>query len=146
MGKTNRTWKATVLVFVLGLGLLLLGQVAEAQKTKGKTRLAETKYLMKGISQAHCAALGKVLKDKPADAKAWEQVALHASILNELSYTLMEDGRCPDKDWAGAAKTLRECSGKVLDAAKAKDAAAANGAFKALTGACATCHKAHKTP
>lgn len=144
MGTTNRTWKAAWGILGLGLGLLLLGQVAEAQKTKGKTRLAETKYLMKGINQPHCAALAKALKDKPVDDKAWEEVTLHASLLNEMSYTLMDDGRCPDKVWAGATKTLRESSAKVLTAVKVKDAEAAQAAFKTLVTACAACHKAHR--
>jgi cytochrome c556 len=132
-------------VALLGLAWMLISGPAEAQKTKGKTRLAETKILMKGIMQPNCAALAGVLKDKgPGDDKAWDKVLLHASILNEMSYIVMDDGRCPDKDWAGAAKTLRECSGKIVEAAKAKDTAAAQGAFKNLLGACAACHKAHK--
>lgn len=130
---------------VVALVLLLGSQSAEAQKTKGKTRPAETKVLMKGLSQPNCAALAGLLKDKgPADDKAWDQATQYASLLNELSYLLMDDGRCPDKDWAGAAKSLREGSAKVLEAAKAKDAAAAQAAFKAVTGACADCHKVHR--
>jgi hypothetical protein len=129
---------------VFGLAILLVGSGAHAQKTKGKTRAADTKFLMRGINQLHCAALGKLLKDGPADDKAWETALCHASILNEMSYVLMDDGRCPDKVWAGAAKTLRECSSKVMDAAKAKNADDARNAFKVLTSACATCHKEHK--
>lgn len=117
----------------------------EAQIKKGKTRAADTKYLMRGGVQPNCAAVGKLLKDSgPADDKAWDDVACHASLLNELSYSVMDDGRCPDKTWADAAKLLRETSGKVLDAAKAKKLDDANAAFKELTTACGSCHKAHK--
>ncbi len=144
MIRLNGKWKAAVAVFLIGLLGLLLCQNAGAQKTKGKTRLSETKYLMRGINQPNCAALGKVLKASPADDKAWGAVTQHASLLNEMGYLLMEDGRCPDKVWAGAAKTLRESSAKVLEAAKAKDVEAAQSAFKTLTGACAACHTAHK--
>ena len=80
----------------------------------------------------------------PADDKAWETVACHASCLNEMSHLLMDDGRCPDGVWAGAAKDLREASASVLDAADKKDLDAAKAAFTKVTGACATCHKAHK--
>ncbi len=129
----------------LGLGLLALGPAVDAQKTKGKTRPADTKSLMKGVIQPNCAALGGLIKDAgPTDDKAWDKVALHAVVLNEMSYVVMDDGRCPDKEWALAAKTLRECSAKVLECAKAKDVDGAQGAFKGLTGACAACHKAHK--
>jgi cytochrome c556 len=145
MGKNRRPILGALALFAaLGVGLLLTGEQASAQKTKGKSRPAETKYLMRGIVFPNCSTLGKLLKEAPADAKGWEKVAQHAVLLNEMSYVLMDDGRCPDKTWAGATKTLRECSTKVLDAARAEDAAAAQTAFKALTGACATCHKAHK--
>jgi cytochrome c556 len=127
------------------VAVLLMGQEAAAQKTKGKTRAAETKYLMRGVNQPNCAALAGLLKDKgPVDDKAWDTAACHASILNEMSYLLMDDGRCPDKDWAGAAKQLREGSAQVLEAARAKNLADAQAAFKTVTGACASCHKAHK--
>lgn len=53
----------------------------------------------------------------------------------------MDDGRCPDKTWADAAKVLRETSLKVLKTKKLDDA---NAAFKELTSACGACHKAHK--
>ncbi len=120
-------------------------QTAQAQKTKGKTHPAETKYLMRGVNQAHCAGIGGLLKEEgPADDKAWDTLACHASILNEMSYVLMADGRCPDKDWAGAAKSLGECSAKVLEAAKAKKLTDARDAFKGVTTACAACHTAHR--
>lgn len=130
---------------LVALVALVVSQTAEGQKTKGKTRPVATKQLMAGISFPNCSSLGKLFKEGPADDKGWAKAAQNAALLNELSYILMDDGRCPDKVWAGAAKTLRECSGKVLEACEAKDLAAAQGAFKKLLGACATCHKAHKS-
>jgi cytochrome c556 len=144
MGK-HWTWWGGLLAVVACLAFLSLGSSVLAQKTKGKTRAAETKYIMKGINFAHCSALAKELKEGPKDDKEWAQVVLHASLLNEAGYLLMDDGRCPDKDWAGATKMLKEGSAKVLDAAKAKDVEAARTAFKQVTGACAACHKVHKT-
>jgi hypothetical protein len=133
------------LIFLLGLWTWFAVETAEAQKTKGKTRPAETKFLMRGVNQPNCKALADLLKDKgPADDKAWETATCHATILNEMSFVLMDDGRCPDKDWAGAAKALREGSAKVVEAAKAKNAADAQAAFKNVTAACADCHKVHR--
>lgn len=118
---------------------------AQAAVTQGKSRPAETKYLMRGAVQPNCAAIGKMLKEAaPADDKAWDTLACHASLLNELGYVLMDDGRCPDKTWAEATKTLKDESAKVLAAAKAKNLDDAQASFKAMTGACAACHKAHK--
>lgn len=145
MGRKNLVGKIAMIAGAVLLLTLVISQTADAQKTKGKTRAAETKYLMRGVNQPHCAAVAGLLKDKgPGDDKAWDTLACHASILNEMSYLLMDDGRCPDKDWAGAAKDLRENSAKVLVAARAKDLADAQGAFKGVTAACAACHKVHR--
>ena len=139
-----RTSKAIV---ALGMSLALLVAVGtvEAQKTQGKSRPASTKFLMAGIVQPHCKSLGDQLKgDGPAADKAWETAACHAACLNELSYTLMDDGRCPDGVWAGAVKNLREASSAAIKATKEKDLAGTKAAFKKVTESCGACHKAHK--
>jgi cytochrome c556 len=124
---------------------MVLASVAVAQVKKGKTRALQTKHWMRGVQGPVCSALNNLLKDAgPADDKAWDMVAQHAGILNEASYILMEDGRCPDATWAGATKQLREASEAVLKAAEAKNAADAKAAFGNLTKACGTCHAAHK--
>lgn len=124
--------------------LALVSVVASAQVKKGKTRPALTKQIMSGLVQPNCAALGKGVKEAPADDKAWAALATNAALLNEVSYLLMDDGRCPDGDWANAAKVLREGSASLLAKIEAKDAAGAAEQFKALTQSCAACHKAHK--
>jgi len=117
---------------------------AIAQVKKGKSRPLLTKQLMSGLVQPNCKGLGAGLKEAPADDKAWEVLATQAALLNEAGYILMADGRCPDGDWAGAAKTLQDCSAAVLTKIEAKDADGAQEAFQAMTKACAACHKAHK--
>jgi len=139
-------------MFVYGLALtlaafLVMGTSADTPKPvpKGKTRAAETKYLMRGIMGPNCGPLKDELKDKgPADDKAWDTVASQAAVLNELSYVLMEDDRCPAKDWEAAAMTLREGSSKLLEAAKAKKTEDAQAAFKSMTGSCGACHSVYK--
>jgi cytochrome c556 len=134
-----------VLAAVAAVGLSLAFVSAEAQVARGKTRAAETRFLMRGITQPNCKGIGELLKESgPADDKAWETLTCHASCLNELSFSLMQDGRCPDGTWAGAAKSLGEGSAAVLAAAEKKDAEAARGAFKTVTTSCKTCHDAHK--
>lgn len=131
---------------ITALGIFILGANASAQVKKGKTRPAETKYLMRGIVQPNCASLGKMLKgDGPTTDKEWDAAACHAACLNEASFLLMSDGRCPDGKWAAAAKTtLREGSAATLAACEKKDLKAASAAFKKMTQSCAACHKAHK--
>jgi len=115
-----------------------------AQVKKGKTRLASTRHLMAGLVKPTCAGLGEALKQAPADDKGWDELALKAAVLNEAGHLLMDDGRCPDGVWAGAAKTLREGSAEVLAKIEAKDHAAAQAAFQSVTKSCGECHKAHK--
>lgn len=136
----KRIWITGVLLSTLAM----VSAVATAQITKGKTRLALTKQIMSGLVQTNCAALGKGTKEAPADEAAWTALATNAALLNEASYLLMDDGRCPDADWANAAKALRAGSAAVLAKIEAKDAAGTVAEFKTMTQACGACHKAHK--
>ena len=138
------TMKRTVLMAMIAVGLTFVAAVADAQVKKGKTRPATTKQLMSGVVQPHCAAIGEAVKQAPADDAAWEKVATHAAVLNEISYTLMEDGRCPDADWANASTILRTASDAVLVKALAKDHAGVAAEFAKLTESCGACHKVHK--
>ncbi|MCA9148522.1 MAG: cytochrome c [Planctomycetales bacterium] len=128
----------------LALAAILGASVATAQIKKGKTRILTTKQLMGGLVQPHCKALGDGLKEAPADDDAWAALATHAALLNETSYLLMDDGRCPDATWADASKILGEGSAELYAKIEAKDAEGAQAAFKAMTQSCGTCHKAHK--
>ena len=142
--KTRVSWSLAILTGLVGPGLVAFEE-AGAQVAKGKSRPAATKFLMRGITQPHCKGIGDLLKDPgPADDKAWETLACHAGCLNELSAALMQDGRCPDGTWAGAAKALTDGSAAVLAAADKKDLAAAQAAFGTVTASCKTCHEAHK--
>jgi cytochrome c556 len=140
--------RRSILVPVIAaVAALTLGgiQLATAQVKKGKTRALKTSQLMKGIVKPHCEAVKKGIDAGPADDKAWEELALHASLLNEASFTLMEDGRCPDGDWANAAtKSLRTGSASLLSAIEMKDTAGAKAAFGAMTKSCKECHDKHK--
>lgn len=135
--------KLLIVMMVAVVGLSVAYQT-QAQIKKGKTRAVTTKQLMAGIVQPNCAALGAASKTAPADDKAWEAVATNAALLNEISYNLMDDGRCPDGVWAEAVKTLQTGSAAVLAKAEAKDAAGLTAEMKNLTASCGACHKAHK--
>ena len=118
---------------------------SNAQVKQGKTRLMKTAYLMKGVVKPNCGAIKKGLEAGPADDDAWAEIVMQAALLNEASYILMEDGRCPDGTWADAAsKTLRDCSAAVVKAAEEKNLESATSAFKAMTQSCKKCHDAHK--
>ncbi len=123
-------------------GIGLFSADALAQKTKGKTRPALTKQIMKGLVSPNCGDLKKLLD---AEQPNWDDIALKAALLNEAGYLLMDDGRCPDGEWANATKAVREGTADVLAAAEKKDAEAAKKGFGKLTGeGCKVCHAAHK--
>ncbi len=136
---TKRTVTVVVLVVTCVVSSLSLAQVK-----KGKTRLLTTEQLMEGLVAPNCGAIGEALKGDPADDKAWKELTTKAALLNEASYVLMDDGRCPDATWAGASKALREESAALVAKLEAKDLDGARTTFKTMTGACGTCHKAHK--
>ena len=132
-------------VTVCAAALVLAGSVTMAQVKKGKSRLLETKQLMGGLIKVQCDAVKKSVDSPPGDEKGWAALATSAALLNEASYVLMEDGRCPDATWADAAsKVLRDGSAAVVKAAETKDSEAAKKAFGEMTKACGACHKAHK--
>ncbi|GAB4153931.1 MAG: hypothetical protein Tsb009_30450 [Planctomycetaceae bacterium] len=124
---------------------LLLGTTASAEKGKPgkkKKRAASVEQLMEGVVVVHCKALGKELNSEKPN---WKHVKLHAAMLNESGHNLMDDGRCPSKEWAAASKILQKCSVVIIDHAKKEDLAGAKSAFKVLTTkGCAACHKKHK--
>ncbi len=122
----------------------MLSVGASAQVKKGKSRVLTTKQMMTGLIKPNCAGIGEGLKAAPADDKAWDDLATKAALLNESSFILMDDGRCPDGEWANASKALQDGSANVLAKIEAKDYAGAQEAFKGVTGSCAACHKAHK--
>lgn len=134
------------LPLLLGAALsLAVAGVAQAQVKQGKTRALKTSQLMKAVVKPHCDALKKGLDSEPSNEEAWNGLAANAAVLNEVSYLLMDDGRCPDGVWADAAtKALRDGSAGLLKAIEAKDTAAAKSAFGAMTKSCGGCHEKHK--
>ena len=139
--------KRMPMVIKLFFVLLILGVVSNAvtQIQKGKTRPLMTKQWMKGVIEPHCKAIKKGLEANLLEDKAWKKLAVNAAVLNESSYVLMADGRCPDRVWATAAsETLRIGSTELLKAIESKDIEATKSAFSQVTKSCGACHEAHK--
>lgn len=136
-----------MMVVIAGTMMIALGLIAEgfAKVKKGDTRPLNTATWMKSVVKPNCGDLKKEIAAGPKTDDDWASLIEHAEILNETSYILMEDKRCPDGVWAEAAsKTLRNNSDALIAAAMAKDAPAAEKAFKKMTESCSACHKAHK--
>lgn len=103
--------------------------------------------LVRGLDEGEAAAQAALGANDagPAKDEDWQNVEMRAALLNEASYVLMDDGRCPDAVWADAAtKKLRPASADLLAAAKEKNLENAKKAFGTLTGACKDCHTVHR--
>ena len=134
----------TLLITVGVTCALAISDSVIGQIKKGKTRPMTTEQLMEGLVRPNCAKLGKALKADAVDEKAWKGLATQAALLNEASFILMADGRCPDAEWANAATKLGEASAQLLKEVGAKNVDGSKSAFKQLTKSCAACHKAHR--
>ena len=134
-----------LLVAGVAIGMLSLSQ-GLAQVKKGKTRPMTTEQLMEAIVKPHMTALKKgLVESEPETDKDWKHLALSAALLNESSYILMADERCPDKIWADACtKDLREGSAAALKGIKDKDLEATMAGFKKAGASCKACHTEHK--
>ena len=106
----------------------------------------------------------KAVRDQTrASAPDWAAVEKSATKLVELSKDLptwFAKGTGPDAvktralpevwtkpdDFAAAAKRFAEATPKLLDAAKSKDVAQVNAAFKEAGGACKNCHDTFRSP
>ncbi|MCC7376448.1 MAG: cytochrome c [Verrucomicrobiales bacterium] len=139
LSSKNVALTAAIAIAVLGATAL------HAQVKQGKTRPAKTGQLMKGIVKPNCGDAKKLLDAGPSKDEDWTDLSLKAALLNEVSFSLMDDGRCPDGVWADSTtKMLREGSANLLKAAEAKDAAAAKTALGTVMKSCKTCHDEHK--
>ena len=132
---------------ITGAVVIALVLIADgiANVKKGESRPLSTANWMKNVVKPHCSDLKKEIAAGPKTDDDWASLIEHAEILNETSYILMEDKRCPDKVWENSAsKTLRVGSAALLVAADAKNAEAVEKSFKKITESCAACHKVHK--
>lgn len=122
---------------------------AAAKKSEGEkkksTRPLQTSTVMKSLTKPNCDALRKILDKGPETSEDWEQLIEHSEVLSEVSFVLMDDGRCPDYVWEGAAAlTLRNCAKAIIAASEHRNIVVARGAFKKLKESCTSCHDAHK--
>jgi hypothetical protein len=130
MTTTRRIARGT-LVGLLALGLGMAGAELAAQVTMGKSRPLRTHTLMEYVNKVHCGALKTALDGDLSNEEARDEAAEHAELLNEAGHILMADGRCPDADWAKAAKALQDkasrhapsvCSGEMKPSSKRRSA------------------------
>jgi hypothetical protein len=146
--------------FWLAAGLLgagcLLAPVAQSQpgasKAKPSPRLeavAETKLLMEGLAEANLRGLGKLLREKPADAEAWAFARGQALLIGETGNLLMmrpPRSATGQEAWLSHAADLREAAGALARAAASKDYPKSRAALAGVANVCNRCHQAFRVP
>jgi len=111
--------------------------------------VAETKLLMEGLAASNMRGLGKLLREKPADAEAWGFARGQALLLAETgNLLLMRPPRTAagQDAWLTHSADLREAAGNVARAAAAKDYAKSRTALASVANACNRCHQVFRVP
>lgn len=136
---------AAGIIALSGLAFTLSTSQVTAQK-KGKSRPLTTAQLMSGLVKPQLVATqGHVADEKvPEGEDGWKSLTTSIALLNESSYTMMEDDRCPDKIWADACSVLRKATESGLQAAAKQDAAGVRESIAGITASCKACHAEHK--
>jgi len=132
------------LAFALLLAFAAHGQPPAPPKPEP---VAETKLLMDALAKPNFAALGKLLKDKPADADGWRFARGQALLLAETGNLLMlrpPRAKAAQDTWLGKAADLRKAATTLATAAGTKDYATARAGLAAVANACNRCHESFR--
>lgn len=141
-----RFWLVATL---LGAAALFV-PVAQSQPGGGKAApkmepVAETKLLMEGLVGPNLRGLGRLLRDKPAEAEAWGFARGQALLIAEAGNLLViRPPRTGQDTWAGHAVDLRDSAGKLARAAAEKDYAKSRAALAGVANVCNRCHHAFR--
>jgi len=138
-------------VGLLGTGFLFL-PIAHSQpvviKPKSTPKLepvAETKLLMEGLADANLKGLGKLLKEKPKEAEAWNFARGQALLIGETGNLLMmRPPKAPTGQdiWMAYAVELRDGGANLARTLATKDYAKSRSSLANLANVCNHCHQA----
>lgn len=144
--------------FAAAVGLLgaacLFAPVAQSQpaQVKAGPRLvpvADTKLLMVGLADPNFKGLGKLLREKPKDAEAWEFARGRALLVAETGNLLMirpPKTRDAQDAWMSHGTELRDAAITVARATTEQDYVKSRAALAGLANACNRCHHTFKVP
>ena len=137
--------RVAALLGTLGLMTLLAhGQQPAPSAPPQLEPIAEARLLMIGITKPNFDALGKLLKEKPADADAWTFARGQAILMAEAGNLLMmrpPKAKAAQDAWMNRSVELRTAAVKVAKAAGEKDFSTARTAMASLANACNRCHE-----
>jgi hypothetical protein len=117
--------------------------------TKVQPRLvpvAETRLLMEGLAHANFRGLERILKQQPADDKAWVFARGQALLIAETGNLLML--RPPHNQgeavWFARAMELRSAAKQLAETISKRDYEASKTGLAQLASNCNNCHKSFK--
>jgi hypothetical protein len=141
-------WVAAV---ILGLGCLFV-PLAHSQPVAGKAKptpklepVAETKLLMDGLADPNLRGLGKLLREKPKEAEAWNFARGQALLIGETGNLLMmRPPRTPagQEAWMTHAMDLRDSGANLARLLATKDYSKSRAALANVANVCNHCHQA----
>lgn len=112
--------------------------------------IADTKLLMVGLANPNFNGLGRIFKDQPKDAEAWNFARGQALIVGETANLLMLRPPKSNKDaqdlWLTRAADLREAAGKLALATAGHDFPKARAGVVDVANACNRCHSSFRIP
>jgi len=108
--------------------------------------VAETRLLMEGLAHANFRGLERLLKQQPADDKAWTFARGQALLIAETANLLMI--RPPHNQaeaiWFARAMELRDMAVQLAGTVSKRDYDASRAGLIQLAGQCNRCHKNFK--
>jgi hypothetical protein len=116
---------------------------AEADEKKGATPEAvedDDHEFMEYVFEEPFKRLKKGLAAKPQEKAAWKAIKSESLILAECSNLLLLRNPGGEELWDETSVAVRQDGGKLYDAAKKQDLAAATAAYKSLVANCNRCH------
>lgn len=123
------------------------GGPARAKPAPKPEPVAETKLLMEGLAGTNMRGLGRLLRDKPADAEAWNFARGQALLIAETGNLLLlrpPTAEASRDAWMTHAGDVRDAAVELARAAGAKDYQKARSGLAAVANACNHCHQAFR--
>lgn len=104
---------------------------------------ASAGLLMRAMNAPNFTALGKRLRDKPADEEAWPFMRGQALLIAESGNLLMlrPPGNAGDTAWLRRCAELREAAGGLADALRQRDYLRSRAGLVATANTCNRCHR-----
>jgi cytochrome c556 len=144
-------YTVTILLFITGVGFVVVGAKTSQHSSSLVTPIASMKEIMNGMVEPGSEAVFNAVQTtvtkqgteekKPKDEAEWQALTNKAALLVEAGSLMLVDGRLKDKgDWVKFTQEYITASKAALDAARARKADGVFNAGEAIDKSCDVCH------